>query len=364
MKIADITSYLEQIAPLSYQESYDNSGLIVGNPADQVNHVLISLDVTEEVVAEAVEKGCQLIIAHHPIVFSGLKKLNGKNYVERTVIKAIKNDVAIYAIHTNLDNVHNGVNKMICEQLGLQNGKVLAPKSGLLKKIVTYVPTKNAEQVQTALFDAGAGSIGAYDECGFSLEGTGTFKANEEANPYKGKVGERHHEQEVRIETIFPSHIQAKLISVLLNVHPYEEVAYDIYSLDNKNSNVGSGMIAELPNELEELSFLKLIKKKMGAGVVRHTDLLNKKVKRVAVCGGSGSFLLFDAIAAKADVFITADFKYHQFFDAENKIVIADIGHYESEQFTKQLLYDILSKKFANFALSLSEINTNPINYL
>ncbi len=364
MKIADITSYLEQIAPLSYQESYDNSGLIVGEPSAEVSHVLISLDVTEDVVEEAVSKGCELIIAHHPIVFSGLKKLNGKNYVERTVIKAIKNNVAIYAIHTNLDNVHNGVNQMICERLGLQNTRILSPKVGLLKKLVTYVPHQNAEQVKTALFEVGAGNIGAYDECSFSMQGVGSFRANEGTNPHVGEIGERHHENETKIETIFSAHLQGKVVKALLKAHPYEEVAYDIYSLDNSNSNVGSGMIAELTEEVNELDFLKLVKEKMGAGVVRYTNLLNKKVKRVAICGGSGSFLLPNAIAANADVFVTADYKYHQFFDAENKIVIADIGHYESEQFTKQLLYDILSKKFANFALSLSEINTNPINYL
>lgn len=361
--LKNILTFLENIAPLRYQESYDNSGLLTGNADMQITGAIIALDCIEAVVDDAIANNCNLIITHHPIVFSGLKKFNGKNYVERTIIKAIKNDVAIYAIHTNLDNVHQGVNAKICEVLDLVNCKILAPKSGVLKKLVTFVPLAQAETVRKALFDAGCGAIGNYNEASFNTEGVGTFKANSGANPFVGEIGLQHQEPEIKIETIFESVHQSAIVKALLAVHPYEEVAYDIYALENQNQNVGSGMIGELPEAMEELDFLKLVKTNMQTDCIRHTALLSKKVKRVAVCGGAGSFLLNDAMAAGAQVFITGDFKYHQFFDADGKIVIADIGHYESEQFTKQLLYDLLVQNFNTFALHLTKVSTNPVNY-
>ena len=347
MKLSLLTSYLESLAPLAYQEDYDNSGLIVGNPDAEVLQALLSLDCTEAIVDEAIAKGCQVIISHHPIVFRGLKKFTGKTYVERVVAKAIKNDIAIYAIHTNLDNIAAGVNAKICEMLELTNLRILAPKNGLLKKLVTYVPQDKAEQVRNALFHAG----------------TGTFKGAENTNPYVGEPGKRHYENEVRIETVYPAAIESKLLMALFLAHPYEEVAYDLYNLTNQHQQVGSGMIGELEEELSEEEFLFVIRQNMGARVIRHTALTGKKVKRVAVCGGAGGFLLKNAIAAGADIFVTADFKYHEFFDAEGRILIADIGHFESEQFTSQLLYEIIKKKFPNFAVRLTEINTNPVKY-
>ena len=363
MKLSLLTAYLESLAPLAYQEDYDNSGLIVGNPDKDIQQALISLDCTEAIVDEAIAKNCQVIISHHPIVFRGLKKFNGKTYVERVVEKAIKHDIAIYAIHTNLDNVMDGVNAKICETLELKNCRILAPKSGLLKKLVTYVPEEKAEQVRNALFHAGAGNIGNYSECSFNAEGIGTFNGDEDTNPYVGVPGTRHHENEIRIETIYPANIESKLLMALFLAHPYEEVAYDLYDLTNQNQQVGSGMIGELEEEMSEEEFLFVIKQNMQARVIRHTALTGKNVKRVAVCGGAGGFLLKHAITAGADVFVTADYKYHEFFDAEGKLVIADIGHFESEQFTVQLLYDIIQKKFANFAVRLTEINTNPVKY-
>jgi dinuclear metal center YbgI/SA1388 family protein len=364
MKISDITSYLETIAPLSYQESYDNSGLLTGSSDQELRQALITLDCTEEIVEEAIKKNCNLIIAHHPIIFSGLKKLNGKNYIERTVIKAIKNDIAIYAIHTNLDNVHKGVNAKICEKIGLVKNKILSPKTGLLKKLITFCPTEHADKVRNALFEAGAGHIGNYDSCSYNSNGIGSFRGLEDSKPFVGEAKKLHFEPEVKIETIFPSHLQKTLIKALLASHPYEEVACDIIPLDNKYAKVGSGMIGELPTPMSEALFLQHIKKQLNTSLIRFTRFLNKEVKKVAVCGGSGSFLLHEAIAQKADVFITADFKYHQFFDADKRIIIADVGHYESEQFTKDLIFEIIKEKFPNFALHLSEINTNPINYL
>ncbi|TKC12670.1 Nif3-like dinuclear metal center hexameric protein [Pedobacter polaris] len=363
MKLSEITNFLEKIAPLNYQEDYDNSGLIVGSGNDEVNAALVALDCTEQIVDEAIAKNCNLIITHHPIVFKGLKKFNGKTYVERVVLKAIKNNIALYAIHTNLDHVAHGVSGEICKRLGIQNAKILSPKSNLLKKLVTFCPTTNAEEVRNALFAAGAGDISDYSECSFNTEGMGTFKGGDGTNPFVGEVGIQHHEAETRIETIFKVQDERKVLLALLENHPYEEVAYDIYALTNKLENVGAGMIGWLPQEMENVDFLNLVKEKMQAKVIRHTALLPKRIKKVAVCGGSGSFLLKDAIAAGADAFITADFKYHEFFDAENKLIIADIGHYESEQFTSNLLIDNIQEKFPNFAIRLTEHNTNPINY-
>jgi dinuclear metal center YbgI/SA1388 family protein len=364
MQIKDITYFLESIAPLSYQESYDNCGLIVGDKNAAVRKVLITLDCTEPVVDEAIKEKCQLIVAHHPIVFAGMKKFNGKNYVERTVMKAIKHDIGIYAIHTNYDNVLSGVNAMICERMGIVDYRILAPKKGLLKKLYTFIPLPDYERVRQAIFDAGAGYIGNYSEASFNTTGTGTFRGNEHANPTIGKKGKREQVEEGKLEVILPANLESAIISALKKAHPYEEVAYDIISLDNALQTVGSGMIGRLKKPMDELAFLKKAKKALGAGVIKHTPLLGKTVETVAVCGGSGRFLLPDAISSKADIYITSDIKYHEFFDAEGQIVLADVGHYESEQFTKDLLFSHLSEKFPTFAFLLSKVHTNPVNYI
>lgn len=364
MQIKEITQFIESIAPLAYQESYDNAGLIVGSANDEVSGVLITLDITEEIIDEAIDRKLNLVISHHPVVFSGLKKLNGKNDVERSVIKAIKNNIAIYAAHTNLDSVFGGVNSKICEKLNLRNCRMLVPMQGFLKKLVTFAPVADADNVRKALFEAGAGHIGNYDSCSYNLTGMGSFKANEEANPYVGEKDKLHFEEETRIETIFPRHIQHQVITALLKAHPYEEVAYDIYPLDNDFALAGTGMIGELAEPVDELNFLQTIKETFHCQALKHTALLGKPVKKVAVCGGSGSSFLNKAMAQNADIYISADFKYHQFFDAGEKIIIADIGHYESEQFTKEVFYELLTKKFPKFAVHLSEISTNPVSYL
>jgi dinuclear metal center YbgI/SA1388 family protein len=363
VQIKDIIEYLETIAPLALQESYDNSGLIVGDKAALAKGILVSLDCTEEVVQEAIERGCNLIVSHHPIVFSGLKKITGATYIERVVIKAIQNNIALYAIHTNLDSVlKNGVNTKIAEKLGLSNTRILSPKADVLCKLITYCPTAQADVVRQAIFNAGAGMIGNYDQCSFNTEGVGTFRGNEGANPFVGNVGELHKENEVRIETVFPAWLQGAVVAALLAAHPYEEVAYDVYALKNKHPQTGAGMIGTLPVEMGTNDFLALLKTAMKADGIRYTAYA-QKIKTVAVCGGSGSFLLRDAIAQKADVLVTADFKYHQFFDAEGRIMIADIGHYESEQYTIELLGEILNKKFTTFAVLFTQVNTNPVNY-
>ncbi|CAG5083543.1 Nif3-like dinuclear metal center hexameric protein [Parvicella tangerina] len=364
MKIKDVINFLEQLAPPSLQESYDNAGLIVGDHQANCNGVITCLDSTEAVVEEAIEKGCNLIVAHHPIVFAGLKTITGKNYIERTLIKAIKHDIAIYAIHTNLDNVKYGVNGVWANALGLKNQQVLSPKSGLLSKLVVFVPKENKEDVLKAIFSAGGGEIAEYSECSYSTEGEGTFKPSEKANPYSGKSGERSHEKEDKIEVLVPNYAISSCVSSAKEAHPYEEMAYDVIPLSNSHQEIGAGMVGELEHAVDALDWLKSMKGMMEAGVVRYTNLCRDKIKRVAICGGSGSFLLNAAIRSGADVFVTADFKYHQFFDADNKIIIADIGHYESEQLTINYLADRLKEKFTTFAVLLTEVNTNPINYL
>ncbi|NIJ52109.1 Nif3-like dinuclear metal center hexameric protein [Dyadobacter arcticus] len=361
--IKDITNELEKLAPLAYQEGYDNAGLLVGSSETEVQGILFTLDVTEKIVDEAIEKQCNLIVAHHPIIFKGLKKLNGKNYVERTVIKAIKHDIAIYATHTNLDHVTNGVNWKIAEQLGLTNVKVLAPKKQWLTKLTFFAPIENTNSILNALFHIGAGKIGQYEQCSFRTKGTGTFLPGEFANPTIGTQGKLEEVTEERIEVMFPSYLESRILSVLRSAHPYEEAAYYLSSLENENQEVGAGAVGELPAEMTAQDFLKHLKKEMQVNVIKHTKAVSGTVKRVAICGGAGSSLLSNAIEAKADVFVTADYKYHEFFDAENRIMICDIGHYESEVFTKNLLHHYLSGKFSNFALCLSEVNTNPVQY-
>lgn len=364
MVINDVTALIEQLAPLSYQESYDNSGLLIGDPQAPLQGILVTLDVTPEIVDEACQKGLNLIVSHHPIIFSGLKKITGKNDVERVVIKAIKNDIAIYSAHTNLDSVIGGVNSKIGEKLGLTNLKFLKPLDGELIKLVVFVPTNEAEVVRGAMFKAGAGHIGNYDCCSYNLKGEGTFRAGEGAKPFVGELNELHYEPEVRIEVIVPKVALSKVIREMIAEHPYEEVAYDIYPLLNTCNKVGIGMIGELEEPLSEKDFLEKVKNDFRLKSIRHTPFLKKNIKKVAYCGGSGAFLINNAIASGADIFITGDVKYHQFFDAEGKIVIADIGHFESEQFTIDIFYEYLLKNLSKFAVLKSEINTNPINYI
>ncbi|PIB34618.1 Nif3-like dinuclear metal center hexameric protein [Reichenbachiella sp. 5M10] len=363
MQISEVIGHLNQWAPPAYQESYDNSRLIVGDAHTAITGILISLDCTEAVVEEAITKGCNLIVSHHPIVFSGLKSLTGKNYVERTVIKAIKNDIALFSIHTNLDNVHTGVNKKICDLIGLNQTRILAPKSGLLTKLTSFVPLDHREAVLQALYLAGAGSIGNYDQCSFTVEGTGTFRPNASANPYSGQAGEVSTAAESRIEVLLPRHLQSQIVRALQKSHPYEEVAYYLTELSNTHQEVGSGMIGQLTEPMSSTAFLQHLKDTFHLSVIKHTAIHRDQIQKIAVCGGAGSFLLRSAKSAGADVFVTGDFKYHEFFDAEDSILIADIGHYESEVFTKELIYDFLIEKLGNIALNFSEENTNPVKY-
>ncbi len=364
MQIKDILFEIERFAPLPYQESYDNCGVQVGDITMNATGVLFSLDVTEAVLEEAIARNCNLVIAHHPLIFSGLKSITGRNYVERVILKAIRHDIVIYAAHTNLDNVQSGVNRKIAEKLGLKNAKILAPVKKSLYKLYTYIPATGAGQLKAALFASGIGTIGEYSECSFETGGTGTFRPSEHSNPVIGIAGGNREEvQELKLEFIVPEHLKAKAIKTLKENHPYEEVAYELIALENENQTIGAGMIGTLERPMPAGDFLRYLKERMQTACIRHTALHKEEIGTVAVCGGAGSFLLKNAITAGADIFITGDYKYHQFFDAENRIIIADIGHYESEQFTIEIFSEILKEKFPNFALLFTKTNTNPVNY-
>ena len=364
MKVKDILQVLEAFAPTHYQEPYDNCGLQTGDTEEDVTGVLISLDVTEAVVKEAIATNCNLVVSHHPLMFSGLKRITGRTYVERTLKLAIKNDINIISIHTSLDNRLEGVNAVIARKLGLVNCKVLAPMADTLVKLFTYAPTAEADRVRNALFAAGAGEISQYSECSFNAQGTGTFRPGEGANPTIGTAGgEREWVEETKIEVIFEKHLESRILKALRENHSYQEVAYELIAIRNQNQNIGAGMVGDLNNPVDEVDFLTFVKQVLNTNCIRHTAILGKKIDKVAVCGGAGSFLLKNAIASGAGIFITGDFKYHQFFDADGKIIIADIGHYESEQYTPEIIQAVLTKKYPNFAILLSGINTNPLQY-
>ncbi len=363
MLLKELIESLGEYAPFSLQESYDNSGIQVGSPEQEVSKGLVCLDVTRDVVKEAIEKKCDLIISHHPLIFKGLKSVSSSSAAGSIIFDAIKNGIAIIALHTNLDNAFMGVSHIFGKKLGLNNMRILKPTGGLLKKLVTFCPVSHAGKVREALFSSGAGHIGEYDSCSFNLEGLGSFRGSDESQPFTGKAGQLHFEKEERIETIFPSYLQGKIISAMKSAHPYEEVAYDIYPLDNLFDRAGSGVVGNLDSELEVSAFLDLVKEKLGCQVLRYSNPGVKSIKKLAVCGGSGAFLTEQAVQSGADAFITGDVKYHQFFDIGGDMMLVDAGHYETEQFTRELMVEIVKKKMINFALLISEVNTNPVRY-
>lgn len=363
MILKQIIEHFNSVAPFALQEDYDNAGIQVGEPDRNVRQATICLDVTEAVLEDALKTGSDLIISHHPLIFRGVKNITGSDMTGRILLRAIRENVAIVSVHTNLDNIPDGVNKVIAGRLGLKNTRILEPRRSGLKKLVTFCPPDHAAKLRGALFEAGAGHIGNYDSCSYNLQGTGSFRAGEGSHPYVGEIGNIHYEEETRIETVFPGHIRNTVLAALFRAHPYEEVAYDIYPLDNEFNQAGAGLTGTLDPEMDERDFMECLMKRFELKVIRHSPLLGRKIRKVALCGGSGAFLIRRAMNSGADVFITADVKYHEFFDAGNKMVIADIGHYESEQHTKALIYHLLKKKFPTFALRISEINTNAIHY-
>ncbi len=363
MKIKEIIDALETFAPLPLQDSYDNAGLQVGLTETEATGALLCLDVTEAIIKEAVALGYNLVISHHPLIFKGYKSISGKDYIERCIIDAIKNDIVIYSMHTNLDNAMNGVSFKIAEKIGLQNVKVLVPMNDKLLKLVTFVPKTLAREVRKALFDAGCGNIGNYDSCSYNVKGEGTFRANEGAKPFCGEVGQEHTEEEVRIETILPDFIKNSVTKALIKAHPYEEPAFDFYPVKNVWNQMGAGVIGELDEPMSELEFLKEIKKTFEVGCLKHNRLTGRLIQKVAICGGAGSFLIPKAVG-KADVFITGEVKYHDYFNYNDSMLVAEIGHYESEQYTKEIFYSIIKEAFPSLEVTISKINTNPIKYL
>jgi dinuclear metal center YbgI/SA1388 family protein len=363
MLVKEIVKALEDLAPLSLQEPYDNAGLVVGSMEQEVKAVLLCLDVTGKVLEEARIKGAGLVISHHPVIFGKLNKLTGETYTERIVLRAVRNEISLYSAHTNIDNVIGGVNTRIAEKIGLKKNEILSPSAGLLRKLVVFVPLSHAAEVRGAIFEAGAGHIGKYDQCSFNVEGEGSFRGAEDTNPFTGKPGSIHYEKELRVETIFPSFLEGIIIKKMKQAHPYEEVAYDIYPLENRYEGFGTGMIGTLDKPLDPLDFLEHLRDIFGSKSIRHTEILNRKLSRIALCGGSGSFLTGLAKQRGADIFISGDFKYHDFFHADEKMMIADIGHHESEQFTLEIFHELITKKFPNFAVHFSDVNTNPIHY-
>lgn len=363
MQIRQIIRELEEFAPLPLQESYDNSGLAVGNINTEVDSVLLCLDVTLEVLDEAEKKGAGLIISHHPVIFGKLGKLTGSTFTERLIIKAIKSGIALYSAHTNIDSVTGGVNSRIAEKIGLRDCEILSPVKGILKKLAVFVPRDHASPVRQAIFDAGAGHIGEYDQCSFNVEGEGSFRGSEKSDPFTGKPGTLHFEKEIRIETIFPGFLETRIIERMKEAHPYEEVAYDIYPLDNIYDRAGMGMIGDLEYPAESHEFLKKLKEVFHAECIRYSPAAFRKISRVAVCGGSGGFLAGQARKGGADIFVTGEIKYHDFFQADQEMMLAEIGHFESEQFTLGIFHELLTKKFVNFAVHFSDVKTNPIHY-
>ena len=364
MKLRDLIFALESLAPPALQEGYDNAGLVFGDPETTIDSCLVCLDVTPEVLEEAIAASIPVIISHHPLIFHGIKKLEQGDPVADLLVKAIQHNIALFSVHTNLDNIHSGVNQILSDRLGIEKPEILKPAGGNLIKLAVFCPLAHADKVRSAIFEAGAGVIGNYDCCSFNVQGRGSFRANKNASPYVGEINQIHLEEEVRIETIMPKYLERQVVKAMIAAHPYEEVAYDIYPLLNSDPGVGAGMVGSLPGAKDELTFMAELKKTLGVPVLRHSALLGSKVSRVAVCGGSGSFLLEDAIRAGADAFITADVKYHQFQLAAGRILFIDAGHFETEQFTVELIARYLNDIFSNFAVHISKMAHNPVNYL
>lgn len=363
MILREVSEVLDKTFSIALAEEYDNVGLLCGNLERSVSGILVTHDVLENVVDEAILHNLNLIICFHPIIFSGLKKINGKNYVERTVLKAIENKIAIYAIHTAFDNAFFGVNYGICEKLALENQKILMPMQNQLTQLSFYTPGEYAEDLKNALFAEGAGNIGFYDECSFSTQGQGTFRPLEGSEPFTGKKNTREESEEVEISVIFENFKQNAILAAMRKAHPYEEVAYQLHPLKNENQYAGLGRFGDLETEMEGEDFLEMVKNVFNLHVIRHSAVTSKKIKRVGVLGGSGSSGISAAKAMQCDAYLTGDLKYHDFFQAENKVLLCDIGHFESEQFVVQQIFNILSEKFPKFAILKSVEKTNPVNY-
>ncbi|MBI4536287.1 MAG: Nif3-like dinuclear metal center hexameric protein [Ignavibacteriae bacterium] len=368
MTVREIQDVIEHWAPREIAWGQDNVGLQIGNPASRLLGILIALDVTEKIITEARRHRANLIISHHPLLFKAPRSITPRNQVGRCIDALVKSGIALYSAHTNLDFAHGGTSWAIAEALGLTAVDFLYKPYKVQRKIVTFVPTDHVDRVAVAMAEAGAGRIGNYDNCSFRMLGTGTFKANERANPVVGSKNVLEKVAETRLEMVVDQWLVPGVLKALKQAHPYEEVAHDVYPTENESDAFGMGIIGMLVRPMTLKSLLALIKKKLGARALRCTGSLNHKVSRIAACGGSGSELLDEAVRARADAFITADVKYHTFHDANGRIALIDAGHYETEHLVVQTMAKKLAQEMRRMRIHVpvfaSRTSTNPIVYV
>lgn len=363
MKISEITGAIEKYAPLWLQEEWDNAGLQVGDTDREATGAVLCVDATEAIVDEAIDRGVNLVISHHPLLFRGLKRITGRTATERIVAKALKHDIAIYSAHTNMDSAPGGVSWATGRRAGLTAMRTLVPQQGRLMKLAVFVPSAYSNAVSEALWNAGAGRMGNYDRCAYMTDGRGTYRPLPGADPAIGTVGQSHTEAETRIEVVFPTAISGRVVQAMLKAHPYEEPAFDLIPLANDITSAGLGVIGSLKTPMPASEYIAWVKQALGIGAIPYAGDARRMVHRVALCGGAGAEFIGNAIAAGADLYMCGDLKYHDFTTHADSIVLADIGHYESEQCTKEIFYDIIQKNFPNFATYYAEEDKNPISY-
>ena len=359
MIIEELTTFIEDKFPLSQQESYDNCGLIVGDPKKTVKKVLLALDCTEQVIKEAKLKKADVIITHHPLMFSSINKLTANDYEGSLIIKLIKSDIALYAVHTNLDNSINGINKYLALKLGLKNLQILVGKEKTFKKIITFVPKAYSQKVITALSAAKAGNIGLYSHCAFVTEGSGCFKPEKGAKPFLGELSKINQVEEVKLEMVFASENQKMIENSLKKAHPYEQPAFDIIELANPNPDIGAGIYGDLPAQINTAEFLKLVKTKLNLSYIRQSNSAKKFISKVAICSGAGFFVFEQAKRLNVDALVTSEIKHHEFLAAENNILLCDIDHHEGEIAAVNILDQIL-QKLENIDTLISKHNLSP----
>ena len=363
MTISEFIRQLSTKIRFSYAEDFDNVGLLCGRPEQELRGVLVCHDALESVVQEAIEKGCNCIVAFHPIIFSGLKSITGKSYVERAVMLALENKIAIIAVHTAWDNDFYGVNHGIAKALGLRHLQVLIPKKDALSQLRFFVPVEAAEQVRSAIFATGAGTIGQYADCSFNIHGTGTFLPLEKASPAYGEVGTWEQVSEMEVQILVENWQLPAAIQAMKDAHPYEEVAYYVTSLRNENHHAGLGQFGLLDEEMSAQEFLSECRAVFDVPVIRTSSHFTGRIRKVAVLGGSGASGISAAKKLGCDAYVSSDFKYHDFFQGDENFLLADVGHFESERFVSQQLADVISNILPTFAVLKSETKTNPVNY-
>ncbi|MEG1409914.1 MAG: Nif3-like dinuclear metal center hexameric protein [Terrisporobacter sp.] len=365
MKLNDLIKKIENKYPLNLAYDWDNVGLLVGDFDAEVKKILVSLEANENVIEEAIKNNVDLIVTHHPFIFRKLNKINTRDLKGKLIHKLIKNDIALYSMHTNFDIAFDGLNDYFMEIMGFENTKVLdITNSEVLHKIAVYVPLTHELVIREALGDVGAGHIGNYSHCTFNTPGVGTFRPEENANPFIGKIRETEEVKEVKIETIVPQSILQKTIDKMIKAHPYEEVAYDVYKLENKGNSVGLGRYTTLNQVMDLQSLCEKIKLKLNMDHIRVVGELNTKIKKVAVVTGAGSDMVSLAKSKNCNVIITGDVKYHEAQDAlDMGMCIIDCGHFDTEDIFKDVIKRFLDT-FESVEIVKSEVNLNPFKII